>query len=377
MSASQTVACEPPAPVSFLARGRNRLVRPPLLYALHSGNLYGTERMALASAQCLTKRFRPTVLAPHGPVLGEAACMGFGIEPFAGSANFVRALRPHLAQHRRLAFVATGVSHSLACLALNSVYRRQIAHLHVVHGGADERDSYGRKRYLNHAPVWIVAVSEFVRERLIAHGVNPDRIRVIENFLPEERIEELGQRPRFDRAGIRRVLVISRLDPIKRVDLLFDALDREPRLRHLSVRVLGSGWEEDNLRERAARTHPNVRFLGFQGDVASELAEADLLLHLCPAEPFGLAVLEAMAAGVPVLVPDSGGAGSLVDPGLSGFRFRADDAAALARRLLELDAMPAGAMNEIVAGGRASLRTRFSASARAAEYTRLLEDAPV
>ena len=42
--------------------------------------------------------------------------------------------------------------------------------------------------------------------------------------------------------------------------------------------------------------------------VAAAIADADLLVHLCPVEPFGLAILEAMAAAVPVLVPNSGGA---------------------------------------------------------------------
>ena len=41
----------------------------PLVYALHSGNLYGTERMALATLQGLRDRFDPVLLAPPGPAL--------------------------------------------------------------------------------------------------------------------------------------------------------------------------------------------------------------------------------------------------------------------------------------------------------------------
>ena len=86
-----------------------------------------------------------------------------------------------------------------------------------------------------------------------------------------------------------------------------DALDHEPALRALKFRIFGTGEHEALLKERAQRTHPNVEFFGFSTDIGRELSESDLLLHLCPQEPFGLAILEAMSAGVPVLVPNQGG----------------------------------------------------------------------
>jgi glycosyltransferase involved in cell wall biosynthesis len=166
--------------------------------------------------------------------------------------------------------------------------------------------------------------------------------------------------------------VVSRLDPIKRVDLLLDAFDREPALDKLTVEVLGSGYDIEKLRTRALTTHPQVRIEGFQPDVESRLAAADLLVHLCPQEPFGLAILEAMAANVPVLVPDQGGAGDLVKEGINGFRFHADDPRSLAERLIELSQIAPGPLNRVAEGGRQSLATRFSAQARIADYRQLL-----
>ena len=345
----------------------------PLVYALHSGNLYGTERMALATLQGLRDHFDPVLLAPPGPALAEAARLGIPGESFANPREFALRLRPWLARHRRLAFVATGVVHSLAFLALNVWYRRQSVHLHLVHGGTDERLSYGRKRLLNPTAVKLVAVSGFVRERLIANGAAPGKIWVIENFLTDERVRSAPRRPPAS-AGVRNVVIVSRIDPIKRVDLLLDALDRHPELGALSFRLLGSGWDLEKLRARAAERHPNVYFLGFTEAVAEELAAADLLLHLCPSEPFGLAILEAMAAGVPVLVPDSGGTALLVEEGVSGGRFRADDAEALAARLRELHDAPAEVLNRWVAGGDRALATRFSQTERLSDYERLLAE---
>ncbi|HEV3112092.1 MAG TPA: glycosyltransferase family 4 protein [Candidatus Binataceae bacterium] len=349
--------------------------RIPLIYVLHSGQLYGTERMALATAAGVSDEFATTFFAPPGSALCEAQRMGFGAVPFAGVRDVAMKLMPYFARHRRLAFVATGVVHSLACVMWSALWRRQVAHLHVVHGGTDERDSYGRKRRLNRLGVVFVAVSRFVRERLIANGVRAASIKVIENFLPDAQVASTPRRAPFCRAGVRRLVVVSRLDPIKRVDLLLDAFDLQPVLGKLSVEVLGSGYDLDKLRARAAATHPQIRIEGFHPDVPARLAASDLLVHLCPAEPFGLAILEAMAAGVPALVPDRGGAGDLVEDGVNGFRFHANDSGALAARLIELSQAAPQVLNQVVAGGRYALATRFSAAARVADYRVLLHGA--
>jgi glycosyltransferase involved in cell wall biosynthesis len=344
----------------------------PLIYALHSGNLYGTERMALATLSGLSNEFAPWLLAPNGPVIDEARRLGIPARAFSGARDFARQLQPLVAAHRNFAFVATGVVHSLACIALAGAYRRRVSHVHVVHGGTDERLSYGRKRLLNRLPVRFVAVSDFVRERLLAHRVRDERVAVIENFLPDTQVAGASRRPPFARAGVRRVAIVSRIDPIKRVDLALDALDRAPELAALEINVFGTGWSLDALRERAARSHPNVRFHGFRDDVGDRLAEHDLLLHLCPQEPFGLAVIEAMAAGLPVLVPDSGGAGSLVRPGDTGFHFRANDAHDLSNALKALSLTDADELNRVVARADAALCERFGERARLADYRRLL-----
>jgi len=345
---------------------------PRLVYVLHSGNLYGTERMALATLEGLRADFSPILFSPPGPIHAEAARRGILSAPFANPRDLALRLRPELAAHQQLCFVATGVSHSLLYLGLNLFYRRPGAHIHMVHGGTDERDSYGRKRLLNRTRVLFVAVSAFVRERLIANGVRAERIRVIENFLSPEDLIARPRRAPFVDDGVARVLIISRVDPIKRVDLLLDALDQTPVLAALNFRVLGTGWDLDALRERARARHPNVDFVGFSAAVPEELTKADLLLHLCPAEPFGLAILEAMAAGVPVLVPNRGGAGALIEDEVSGLQFRADDAADLARRLIELQHAEAERLNRLVAGADQQLATRFAAAPRIADYRQLL-----
>ena len=348
--------------------------RPVLIYALHSGNLYGTERMALATALGLAAEFDCVIMAPEGPALTEARRLGFSAIAFGGSRQFAFGLWKLLGPRREVAFLATGVMHSSVCLALNLLRRRRIAHIHMVHGGAQESLSYGQKKKLNGRPVRFVAVSGYVRERLIANGVAASQVCVIENFLTDDRVASTSLRPRFETSGVPRLIVISRLDPEKRVDLLLDAVILKPELRNFSIRVFGKGWCETELREKANAAELTVDFRGFESDIAGQLAVSDLLVHLCPVEPFGLAILEAIAAHVPVLVPDSGGAGSLVVNGVSGFHFHANDAPALAARILEIHQLPPERLNEVADAACASLGTRYSERARIEDYRRLLQE---
>lgn len=349
--------------------------RLPLLYVLHSGNLYGTERIALATASGLGDEYSATIFAPAGPVLDEARRRGLEARAFCGPRDLAAQIWPWFHANRRLAFIATGVSHALVAWMLSKLSRCGLGHLQVVGGGTDERLSYGRKHRLNQLGVRFVAVSAFVRERLMHHKVRADRVAVIENFLAPEQIAAAPRRARFARPGVRRVVVVSRTDPIKKIDVLLDAFDLDAPLRgRLEVRVLGSGSDLATLRARAATRNPNVNFAGYVPDVASELAASDLLVHLCPVEPFGLAILESMAANVPVLVTDSGGAGALVDEGTTGFHFRANDARDLRRRLRELADAPQALLNLVVDGGRRSLQSRFSAVARIEDYRELLRE---
>lgn len=345
-----------------------------LLYLLHSGNLYGTERMALVTLQGLQDELEPLLFAPPGPVHQEAQRLGIESHNFSGGFDLLKQLPAFLQNSQRIAVCATGVSHSLIFLFLNLRYRLKNVHLHLVHGGTDERLSYGRKKILNYLPITLVAVSNFVRERLLAHGVRDKQIKVLENFLPDEQINTALQRPRFTENGIRKVIVVSRVDPIKRIDVLLDALDLEPSLATLEFRILGTGWDLDACRERVKDKHSNVTFVGFSEHVAEELAASDVLLHCCPVEPFGLAILEAMAAKVPVLLPNAGGAGNLIptmdldNDAAAGLHFLANNPQDLAQQLNRLKTASAAQLNSMADNAHQRLWQHYSSHARLQDY---------
>jgi glycosyltransferase involved in cell wall biosynthesis len=112
-------------------------------------------------------------------------------------------------------------------------------------------------------------------------------------------------------------------------------------------------------RLRALGLADAVSVVDHRDDVASVLAGLDVLA--CPSfhEPFGMVVLEALAAGTPVVASDTGGPSEIIEDGRSGLLVRTGDAAALAAAVLRLLERPALAA-ALVEGGRRRVQAAFA-----------------
>ena len=108
----------------------------------------------------------------------------------------------------------------------------------------------------------------------------------------------------------RTVLMVQRLEAEKGTDVGIEVFARSGLSAHgWRLVIAGDGAERSRLEQLAARTGagPAVDFLGMRDDTAALMARAGLLLAPCEVEGLGLSVLEAMAAGLPVLAAASGG----------------------------------------------------------------------
>jgi glycosyltransferase involved in cell wall biosynthesis len=113
------------------------------------------------------------------------------------------------------------------------------------------------------------------------------------------------------------------------------------------------------------------RFPGFESDVRSLLAHAELLVHPAHSEGFGLAILEAMASGKPVVATRCGGPEEIVEDGVSGLLVPAGDPAALALAMGRILGNPslAGSL-----GRAAAERAKLFTSEQTARRTEALYD---
>jgi glycosyltransferase involved in cell wall biosynthesis len=123
-------------------------------------------------------------------------------------------------------------------------------------------------------------------------------------------------------------------------------------------------------RRRARGLEDAVRVLDHRADVPSLLAALDVVV--CPSfdEPFGMVVVEALAAGRAVVASDSGGPAEIIEDGRSGLLFATGSPRALAARLLEVIG-DAGRRRDLGEGGRARVRAAFTARRYAAEMEAL------
>ena len=154
---------------------------------------------------------------------------------------------------------------------------------------------------------------------------------------PVLRAKLLAQCGLPDTAGL--LIGVGRLASEKRWPMVIDAVRLAARERPLGLALLGAGRNEAAVRA-AIGDNPNIRLLEpvrERAKFAAILASADALVHGCEAETFCLAAAEARASGVPVIVPDRGGAAEHALGG-AGLTYRAADPAGLAAAIGRLAA---------------------------------------
>ena len=148
------------------------------------------------------------------------------------------------------------------------------------------------------------------------------------------------------------------LAPVKRVDLLLDAVAAVPDIR---LDLVGDGPMRPAVERRCARPDlaGRVDVRGWVADPAARLAAADVYVLTSAAENCPLSLLEAMASGLPVVATAVGGVPEVVRDGIDGFLCRAGDRAAVTAALGRLAADP-GLRRDLGASGRQRILDGFT-----------------
>lgn len=226
------------------------------------------------------------------------------------------------------------------------------------------------RRLARALPARVIAVSESVRQRLLPSA----KIRVVYDGLTEPEMAALTPplAPRPNSPVVPRIGIVGRLDAWKGQHVFLDAaaqMNQGEAVRFVIAGgpLFGKEAYEQELRARAQRLGiaAHVDFLGHVSDVAVVLHDLDVLVHasVIP-EPFGLVVIEGMAAGLPVVAADAGGVREIIANGVSGLLVPPGDANALAGALSDLLANPLRA-RRIAQTGQAHVRERFTAAGAA------------
>lgn len=187
----------------------------------------------------------------------------------------------------------------------------------------------------------VLAISEGVREALRASGVTQP-IDVVRSSVDPEPWRHPAPREAFLQefglqAGDQVVAVVAQLIERKGHAVLFRALPsliaRFPRLR---VLIFGQGPLQDRLMEEAKAFGDVVRFAGFRKDLARWMGHLDVLVHPALMEGLGVTLLQAAAAGVPVIASRAGGMPEAVHDGVNGLLVPPGEPAPLGEALARL-----------------------------------------
>jgi L-malate glycosyltransferase len=187
----------------------------------------------------------------------------------------------------------------------------------------------------------VTAVSNYLRDETYrAFGCGMCDIRVVPNFvnLQEYRPGEPGCRGKVAPEGHKVVSHVSNFREVKRVKDVIRVFARIRRAMPATLVMIGDGPErvdaENEARDLAVMD--DVRFLGRLDSVASLLQASDLFILPSQTESFGLAALEAMACGAPVVASRAGGLPEVIDDGVNGILEPVGSVEAMGRRAVEL-----------------------------------------
>lgn len=239
------------------------------------------------------------------------------------------------------------------------------------------RRSIALQRLLSPCVDRYIAVSDDLAGRLSrTFGFPGSKLTVVPNGISLERFgkpPDPALRRELDQGtGRPVVLTIARLDAAKGLDHLLDAAARVPGALFV---VAGEGPLRSALEARAQQPGlaDRVRFLGQRWDVPDLLGAADLFVLPSLSEGLPLTVLEAMAAGTPVVATAVGGTSEAVVHGETGLLVPPADADALAGAIRTLLADRERG-EQLAAAARERIRERFSAEAMVRRITGIYED---
>ena len=324
----------------------------------------GAERFFMKLARAMDGASVPQrlVIEPGMPWCNEARAAGLDVAPIAFGGlkePFARRALARAAREFRPDAVLAWMGRSAKRLPRGD-------HLNLVRYGG----YFGLKHA--HRADHVIVNTPDLASHVAKAGVPASRIHVCVNFGGLGQAEPVARDTLGTPQGAPLVLALGRLVEKKGFDVLLRAIAATPD--HY-LWLAGSGEEEGALQALTVELGltERVRFLGWRDDQAALLATADVVCVPSRSEPFGNVVVEAWAAGTPLVATRSEGPGWLVTDEEDGLLVPIDDVAALARALQRL-AADMGLSERLVARGRETMRARFSTEAVVARYLDLIAE---
>ncbi len=221
-------------------------------------------------------------------------------------------------------------------------------------------------------PCWgqgVIAISRGVREHLIKDfKMDPGHVHLVPNGIDmscypfTDEVLRRQKCTQWSVDGSPVLGIIARLSDVKGIDVLIRAMPSvKASFPGVCLMIVGQGPQESSLRTLVHQLglEKNVSFRSIVQSTADILPAFDVFVMPSLQEGLGLSVMEAMAAGIPVVASNVGGLPDLVKDGQTGFLTPAGDSAALGKRIKGMLGDPTRALN-MARAARALIEKEFS-----------------
>jgi len=181
-----------------------------------------------------------------------------------------------------------------------------------------------------------IAVSQAVKDFMVENQISrPEKIVVVYNGVepPHKKAKPFGHKNEY------RLGSIGTLNEQKGMQYLLEAMPTIIKeFPDTSLEIIGEGYYKSRLQKliRTLKLSRHVKLTGFLKDVYDELEKLDIYIQPSLSESFGLAILQAMSMGLPVVATNAGGIPEVVTSSKTGILVEPKDPKALAGAILEL-----------------------------------------
>ncbi|MCM8811726.1 MAG: glycosyltransferase family 4 protein [Candidatus Omnitrophica bacterium] len=220
----------------------------------------------------------------------------------------------------------------------------------------------------------VAVCSSAVREQITTRPgirIPAGKITVIHNSMDPEKLRAALEKGAATRQNGRskRIISVANLLPFKGHEVLLEAVNRLRSMLDVECLIVGEGPERKRLETRCRELgiEKRVRFLGSRPDVVNLLHDSDLFVLPSLWEPFGIAIVEAMAAGIPVVAAGGGGIPEIIQDGVNGLLVRPGDPEALAANIRKL-LSASSVRTALTKHAKETVQKNFGAPSMAAAY---------
>jgi glycosyltransferase involved in cell wall biosynthesis len=356
-----------------------------------SGDLWaGAESMAYHLISGLRKHEEieiSTILFNDGKLAGEIRAMGIPViivkENEVNSISIIRAIVKHLNIFLPNIIHSHGLKENLLAYMSTMFCGNKVSLINTQHGMPEpvNRKLKLMKRYLlskyntylmKYKYKHIIAVSADMRNNLIyTEKWPPKKISVIHNGTEADCSVHINKQRDFFVIGS-----AGRFFPVKDYRLMVEIAMEMNKIRSKTrFELAGDGPQRDLILDLIRRYHLEEKFIlrGYMENMAEFYGGIDLYINTSLHEGLPMSVLEAMAHGIPVIVPDTGGMSEIITNGVEGYKINGRDPKLFAEKCLEM--MNNKPMYDRMAGkSRERIVKNFSYERMADEYYNIYWD---